>query len=309
MVSGISLSVAPATLHPNALTSRNSRVFGLRSEKRWPCNGCRTPMSSKSSSGGVGGLIFFVIVLVALVPKPVWIFLGVVGAVAVVSWILYRIVTAAQAHNAAAAERARLERAQQAAAAKHEREERIRKEKRQRIDTLGDLNAQLVESALSAVKQVTASEAARAGWLGDVDFSADIKGITDNFEKAHALRAVTRKLSALDQPSADDRKILAEAKRTTADLECAAIERVELINKCGTEAKLIDKSLRAEREDAQVAEQRAELHAKLSAMLYGIEATPDTTPTNSAVDAVMARVQAYREIKNQIQLARDSGFS
>ncbi|MDH6199092.1 hypothetical protein M2272_005759 [Mycobacterium frederiksbergense] len=113
------------------------------------------------------------------------------------------------------------------------------------------------------------------------------------------------KLSALDKPSVEDRKILGEAKTTAANLERAAIERVELIGKCATEAQLIDKSLRTEREDARVAEQRAELHAKLSAMLYGIEATPDTTPADSAVDAVMARVQAYREIKNQIQQARD----
>lgn len=110
----------------------------------------------------------------------------------------------------------------------------------------------------------------------------------------------------MDKPSVDDRKILAEAKTTTANLECAAIERVELIRKCATEAHLVDESLRNEREDARTAEQRAELHAKLSAMLYGIEATPDTTPTDSAADAVMARVMAYREIKNQIQQARDS---
>jgi hypothetical protein len=40
-------------------------------------------------------------------------------------------------------------------------------------------------------------------------------------------------------------------------------------------------------------------------MLYGIEAAPDTTPADSAADAVMARVQAYREIKSQIQQFRD----
>jgi hypothetical protein len=40
-------------------------------------------------------------------------------------------------------------------------------------------------------------------------------------------------------------------------------------------------------------------------MLYGIEAAPETTPTDSAAEAVMARVQAYREIKNQIQQSRD----
>ncbi|CQD07972.1 hypothetical protein BN970_01536 [Mycolicibacterium conceptionense] len=113
------------------------------------------------------------------------------------------------------------------------------------------------------------------------------------------------KLSALDKPSAEDRAILAEAKTTAANLERAAIERVELVGKCAKEAQLIDVSLRTEREDARLAEQRAELHAKLSAMLYGIEATPAATQQDSAVDAVMARVQAYREIKNQIQQARD----
>lgn len=40
-------------------------------------------------------------------------------------------------------------------------------------------------------------------------------------------------------------------------------------------------------------------------MLYGIEATPNTTTTDSGADAVLARIAEYREIKNQIQLARD----
>ncbi|MBP2454119.1 hypothetical protein [Mycolicibacterium lutetiense] len=264
-------------------------------------------MSSNKSSSGVGGLIFFVFVLIALVPKPVWIALGVVTVVSVVGWAGYQIVVALEQRSYEAQERARIEQAALAADAKHQREERIRKEKQRRIDTLGKQNAGLVESALSAVKQVTASEAARAGWLGDVDFSADVKAITDNFEKAHALRGVIGKLSALDKPSAEDRKILAEAKTTAANLELVAIERVELVGKCAKEAQLIDKSLRTEREDARVAEQRAELHAKLSGMLYGIEATPEASQQDSAVDGVMARVQAYREIKNQIQQARDGG--
>ncbi|OBI55678.1 hypothetical protein A5667_23260 [Mycolicibacterium fortuitum] len=264
-------------------------------------------MSSNKSSSGAGGAIFFVFVLIALVPKPVWIVLGVITAVSVVGWAGYKIVVALEQRSYEAQERKRTEQAALAADAKRQREERVRKERQRRIDTLGKQNAALVESALSAVKQVTASEAARAGWLGDVDFSADVKAITDNFEKAHALRGVIGKLSALDKPSAEDRKILAEAKTTAANLEVVATERVELIGKCAKEAQLIDKSLRTEREDARVAEQRAELHAKLSAMLYGIEATPETTQQDSAVDAVMARVQAYREIKNQIQQARDGG--
>lgn len=267
-------------------------------------------MAKKGSDDGVtkviSGVIVGILVLIALVPKPVWIALGVITAAAILIGVTVWAISEYNKSRAAAEERARVERAAQAAAAKREREERARKEKQQRIETLGRENAALVESALAAVKQVGASEAARAGWLGDVDFTADIQAITDKFQKAHALSKVANKLSALDKPSVDDRKILAEAKTTTANLECAAIERVELIRKCATEAHLVDESLRDEREDARTAEQRAELHAKLSAMLYGIEATPDTTPTDSAADAVMARVMAYREIKNQIQQARDS---
>jgi hypothetical protein len=235
--------------------------------------------SSDGSSGVLGGIVVGIVVLIAMVPKPVWIALGVITAIAVLIWIVYRIIAAAEKRRAAAEEQARVQRAAQAAAAKREREERARQERQRRIDTLGKDNAKVVESALIAVKEVAASEAARAGWLGDVDFTADVRGITDNFEKAFALRGVTSKLSALDKPNADDRRLLAEARTTAANLERAAIERVELITKCAKEAQLIDKSLRTEREDALVAEQRAELHAKLSVMIYGIEATPTTTPT------------------------------
>jgi hypothetical protein len=265
-------------------------------------------MSKGSDDVGkaVGGLIFFVVVLIAIIPKEVWIFFGILAGAAVLIGATVWGISEYNKSRAAAAAQAHVERAANAAAAKREREQSARKAKQQRIETLGGENAARLESALAAVKQVGASEAAKAGWLGDVDFTADIRGITDNFQKAHALRKVANTLSALDKPSLDDRKILAEANTTVANLELAAIERVELIGKCATEARLVDKSLRDEREDARTAEQRAELHAQLSGMLYGIEATPDTTPMDSAADAVMARVQAYREIKNQIQQARDS---
>jgi hypothetical protein len=263
-------------------------------------------MSRRSSgaSNGVGGLVFGIFVLIALVPKPVWIALGIVLVITAVVWGTVKAADAINRSRAEAAERERVHQAAEAAAAKREREQRARQERQRRIDTLGKQNASLVESALSAVQRVAKSEAARAGWLGDVDFQVDISRITDGFAKAHALRAVTQRLSALDKPGADDRKILAEARVTTANLERAAIERVELITKCANEAQLIDKSLQMEREDARVAEQRAELHGKLSAMLYGIEAAPDFTPTDSAVEAVMARVQAYREIKSEIVRVR-----
>jgi len=266
-------------------------------------------MSKRSSNGAdvFAGLVIGVVVLIAMVPKPVWIALGIIAGVTVVAWVIYAIVKKAEESRIEAAKRARAEEAARAAAAKREREERAHSEKQHRVDTLGESNASLVEEALAAVKQVAASEAARAGWLGEVDFSADISWVTDSFAKAHSLREMADRLSALSKPSADDRRILAEAKATIAELENAAEQRVRLISRCAVEARHIDESLRTEREDAKVAEQRAELHAKLSAMLYGIEAAPQTTSKDSAADAVMARVQAYREIKQQIDTARSAG--
>lgn len=255
-------------------------------------------MSNKGSDDAVtkllAGVFVVVVVLISVIPKPVWILIGVLAlAAAVVGLIVWAF---------AANEKRR---AEQAAAAERAREEKAREEKQQRVAALGRKNARLVESALAAVKQLGETEAAHAGWLGDVDFTADIREITDNFQKAHDLLDVVNKLSALDRPSADDRKILAEARTTAANLERAACERVELVERCAKEARLIDESLRNEREELRTAEQRAALHGRLSAMLYGIEATPDAAPKDSAADAVMARVQAYREIKNQIRQARD----
>ncbi len=196
-------------------------------------------------------------------------------------------------------------RAERATAAERDRKAQALVEKERRVEKLGKRNAGLVESALAAVKKVSDSEAARKGWLGDLDFTPDIQAITDNFEKAHALRQVVRELSALDNPSAEDRKLLAEARAAARKLETTANERVELIGECAAKAGLIDQSLRDERAEAKTAAQRAELNAKLSALLYGIEATREPAPADSAaVDAVMSRVAAYQEIQRQIQQAR-----
>lgn len=263
-------------------------------------------MAKDNGSGSaVGGLVVFVFVLIAIVPKWLWITLGAIVGVLILTWAIYKVSEGVEHARAEAREQARLHAEAEAARAAKQRDEAMRQARRKLVGAIGEKSATRVDSARAAVKKVVASEAARAGWLGDVDFNADIQGIVDNFAKAHSLRRVAEQLAALDKPSADDRRILAEATTTIAELETAAVERVELIGKCATEAQLIDESLRNERKDAQTAEQRAELHAKLSALLYGIEAAPAVTATDSTADAVLARVQAYREIKNQIQLSRD----
>ena len=262
-------------------------------------------MAKQNSDSGwttvAGGIIFGLIAVISMVPKELWIAGGIAAAAALVSWLIYRGLSALGKMDAAADRRRRAASAAEAAATRRQRDEAAQRTKRQIIDTLGEKNARLVQSAHASVQKVRDSEAARAGWLGDVDFSADIDGIVGNFRKAHELRRLADQLSALDSPTADDREILHKATNMAADLEKAAIERVRLIGECVAEAKLVDESLRIERKDAQTAEQRAELHAKLSSMLYGIGATPTVTPAESTADAVMARVQAYREIKSRIQ--------
>ena len=72
---------------------------------------------------------------------------------------------------------------------------------RPRVAELGLKNVALVESARAAAERVVNSEAARAGWLGDVDFAADLELITAGFRKAYPLRRVIGELSALDNPN------------------------------------------------------------------------------------------------------------
>lgn len=267
---------------------------------------------AKDSNDGcanvVGGVIVFIIVVIVAIPKAVWIAIGVIAGIAILIWGATKLATSIEEGHKAARAKEEANRAAKAAADKKLREDRARQAKQQRIASLGAKNAELVESAQAAVKRVVATEAATAGWLGEVDFTGDLASITDNFQRAYSLRKVASELSALDRPNNDDRRILAEAKTTAANLERIAIERVELIAKCAVEARRIDESLCKERKDAKTAEQRAALHARLGSMLYGIEAAPTKAFDNSAADAVMARVQAYREIKNQIQLARDGGL-
>ncbi len=252
----------------------------------------------KEANSGCAGVIGIVLVigLISMIPVQVWIGLGIAAGVAVVVWIGKVI--------AEAVSKGRAESAAAEVARRREQEAAI---KRQRIAELGATNAQCVETALAAVQRVADSEAAREGWLGDVDFDADIAGIVAEFRRVHELREVAGRLGALDDPSADDRRLLDEARTTASSIEQSATGRALLIFRCADEARQIDESLRREREEAQTAQQRAQLHAELNAMLYGAASSPQAAAADSAADRVMARVAGYREIKQQIIAARDGG--
>ena len=111
---------------------------------------------------------------------------------------------------------------ERAASLKRTQQEAARQKKQQverRGDALGKHGASLVKRAESSVRRVVSSEAARDGWLGDVDFTLDLEEIEANLLKARALRGTSGDLSALPKPNDDDRKIIAEAKATIAQLE------------------------------------------------------------------------------------------
>ena len=188
------------------------------------------------------------------------------------------------------------------------REEEASAAKQQRIDTLGPRAIARIDGAVAAAEQVARSEAAQAGWLGDVDFAADLAGITDSFAQAYALRGTAARLAALPRPNDDDRRLLADAQRAAETLEAGANRRVDLITKCAAEADLVDQSLRQDREDALNDAERARLHSELHGLVYGVEASMPSPTGDSAADRVIARVAGYHEVKAQVDAAREQGF-
>lgn len=248
----------------------------------------------ETNSGCVGVFgILLVIGLIASIPMEVWIGLSGLIVTGVLVWAVLKALPVLEAKRAR----------RTAAAAQRRRDEEAARQ-RQRVVDLGEMNVGRIDSALAAVQQVADSRAAREGWLGDVDFSVDIQGITDTYARAQQMRRVTWELQALSSPTADDRRLLSEAHATATQLEAAATARVDLILRCALEAQSIDESLRREDEQAQTAAAREALHRELSTLLYGVGAAPSAEAADSAADRVMARVAGYREIKQQITLAR-----
>lgn len=175
--------------------------------------------------------------------------------------------------------------------------ERSHQEHRHRVLTLGQRNAESTEFALAAIKRIEQSEAARTGWLGELNFTSDISAIINNFQNAHALKRVADQLAAAEPLSPDECMMLSETRTAIAELERAANHRVQLIARCGQQADILSNALQHERVDTHAANRRAELHAQLSGMLYGIKAQPIDATAAPAAEALIARVQAFHDIK------------
>lgn len=179
-------------------------------------------------------------------------------------------------------------------------------DRRGRVDEFGEAAVKLVERAESAAKRVVETEAAYMGWLGDpeeLDFSPDLVMITANLKAAAQLRKLADELKAIPEHTADDRARLDDPKRSAEKLWRQANERAKLLEECAAQAHRIDESLRQDRERAWVAEQHDDVASRLDAALYGVEATPERPPSDSA-DKVIALVAAYQEIKGTLERDR-----
>jgi hypothetical protein len=173
----------------------------------------------------------------------------------------------------------------------------------------GSAGARLYEEADASVSKIAASEAARAGWLGDpadFDFRADLEAIAASLRRAEKIRAATADASSIRGFSQADTQMLRDAKAEIARLEKSAKQRVELIGKCAQQAADIDRALREERESEVMAKRREELRGRLGPILYGSHQVPTDSPSESA-DVVTARAAAFHELKALIDKHRLDG--
>lgn len=191
----------------------------------------------------------------------------------------------------------------QRVAEQQQRVEQRKQRERERVERLGKDGIKTLVQMKAAVKRIAETEAAREGWLGDaaeINFSTDLLLTEDQLAKMVAIRAMIGEAKRLPNPTDDDKEMAKEAEAAVRKLEAAVRERIQMIEGCARKAEEVDETLRVERRRAAVAEQRDALRGRLGAMLSGVELTPDSPPSDS-VDAVNARAEAFRELKDSIE--------
>ena len=174
---------------------------------------------------------------------------------------------------------------------------------RRRVDEFGADGVQLMDRADAAVRRIMSSEAATQGWLGELDFTADVSMIADTLRKVTALRTAAAEWAAIPNATADDDRMLRDAQRAAAKLEAAAAERVKVLHDCALQAERVDQTLHHQREQAAITQQRDDVRSRLDAMIDGVERTP-SGPSSDSTDAVKARVAAFLELKEIIEEQR-----
>ena len=179
----------------------------------------------------------------------------------------------------------------------------------QRIEEFGCLGPQLIDQARDAVERVLATEAARDGWLGDpadLDFATDLAVITEMLRQARRIEQMMAELSAIPEPTPADIEMLDEARRKMRGLRGDVRQRVQVLDACADQAGHVDQALAEKREAARIAAQRDDARRQLAAELYGADMSMSVAPSD-VVDAVSARVAAFRELMGVAEQHRQAG--
>jgi hypothetical protein len=195
-----------------------------------------------------------------------------------------------------AAERAQAEQDEKRAAARKAIAER------KRVDSFTKDGLALMTKARTAVSTVRATEAARDGWLGDredLDFSADLTFISEALLQARRIEKVVERSKKIPDPSPEDVVMLRDAEKTMKTLRTDAESRVGSIEDCVKQAREIDRLLAEERRQQEFDKQRAAARRQLAAELHLAEVRSPARHSDTA-DAIAARVQAFRELKNVV---------
>lgn len=199
----------------------------------------------------------------------------------------------------------RLELEKAAIARRLEFEEQQREfEEQQRRASFGEKGARLYEQAAASVAQISGSEAARAGWLGDpadFDFRSDLTAIAANLRRAEQIRKVSGEGASIKHLTATDEKMLEDAQGAIAALENAAKERSRLIGECARQAADIDAQLADDRERGVSAKRREDLRNRLGPMLYGTQNMPAEMLPSESADVVKARAAAFHELRGVLR--------
>jgi hypothetical protein len=173
---------------------------------------------------------------------------------------------------------------------------------RKRVDSFTKDGLALLQWANSAADTVRSTEAARDGWLGeptDLDFSADLTFISEALLQARRIDKVVERSKKIPDPSPEDVVMLRDAEKTMKILRTDAKSRVRIIEDCVNHAREIDRLLAEERRLQEFDKQRDAVRRQLAAELFVAEVRSPARHSETA-DAIAARVQAFRELKNVV---------
>lgn len=167
---------------------------------------------------------------------------------------------------------------------------------------LGASGVALLDGAEAAIGRIKNSEAASIGWLGepeDLDFTEDLAMIRENSRATVELNRLIEESSNLPDPTPADIDMVDDARTKVKQLQSRSRSRVKALRECAEKAEQIDQSLRDERDQARIAEQRDDVRSRLAAQLYGVEAAQVQEPSPS-LDKTSALAAAYIEIRGSL---------